>query len=104
MTPSSWKATAMSRWRAVVFDLDDTLYPERDYVRGGFEAAAGWATAALGVERQAVFEELWGMFEAGVRGDTFDRWLARSGFPAQANREQMIASYRGHQPRLEPYP
>jgi len=94
----------MNRWRAVVFDLDDTLYPERDYVRGGFEAAAGWAAAELGVERQVVFEELWAMFEAGVRGDTFDRWLDRCGFPAKGNREQMIAAYRGHQPRLELYP
>ena len=25
---------------AAVFDLDDTLYPEKDYVRSGFEAAA----------------------------------------------------------------
>lgn len=94
----------MSRWRAVVFDLDDTLYPERDYVRGGFVAVAEWAASGLGKERQAVFDELWAMFEAGVRGDTFDRWLDRSGFPAEGNRERMITAYRGHQPRLEPYP
>jgi putative hydrolase of the HAD superfamily len=94
----------MNRWRAVVFDLDDTLYPERDYVRGGFEATAAWAEAFLGAERQQVFSELWAMFEAGVRGDTFDRWLARRGKAAGDNRLAMVAAYRGHEPRLTPYP
>ena len=28
----------MPRLRAVVFDLDDTLYPESAYVRSGFRA------------------------------------------------------------------
>ena len=93
----------MNRWRAVVFDLDDTLYPERDYVRGGFVAAAEWAASELGEERQAVFDELWGMFEAGVRRDTFDRWLGRHGRAREENRRAMISAYRGHLPQLEPY-
>ena len=29
-----------SRWNAVLFDLDDTLYPEHEFVDGGFRAAA----------------------------------------------------------------
>ena len=94
----------MSRWRAVVFDLDDTLYPERDYVRGGFEAVARWASESLGEEPQAVFDELWAMFEAGVRRDTFDRWLQRRGRAPEADRTGMIDAYRRHQPRLAPYP
>ncbi len=93
----------MNRLRAVVFDLDDTLYPERDYVRGGFVAVAEWAASELGEERQAVFDELWAMFEAGVRGDTFDRWLERHGLARDENRRAMISAYRGHIPQLEPY-
>jgi putative hydrolase of the HAD superfamily len=93
----------MSRWRAIVFDLDDTLYPERDYVRGGFVAAAEWAASELYEERQVVFDELWASFEAGVRGDTFDRWLERHGHAGEVNRLAMIAAYRGHLPQLEPY-
>ena len=93
----------MSRWRAIVFDLDDTLYPERDYVRGGFVAAAEWAASELDEERQAVFDELWASFEAGIRGDTFDRWLERHGHAGEVNRRAMISAYRGHLPQLEPY-
>src|SRR3989304_1275528 len=99
MTPSSWKETAMSRWRAVVFDLDDTLYPERAYVRGAIRAAARWAAEKLGEEPQAVLDELWAMFEAGVRRQTFDRWLERRGRAPEADRADMIEAYRRHPPR-----
>ena len=37
--------------KAVVFDLDDTLYPEKDYVMSGFSAVAEYAQAALKIER-----------------------------------------------------
>jgi putative hydrolase of the HAD superfamily len=94
----------MSRWQAVVFDLDDTLYPERDYVRGGFQAVARWASETLGEEPQTVFDELWAMFEAGGRRDTFDRWLRSRGRQAAEDRARMIEAYRGHRPRLTPYP
>ncbi len=32
----------------LIFDLDDTLYPERDFAVGGFRSAARWAEAELG--------------------------------------------------------
>lgn len=92
----------MSHWRAVVFDLDDTLYPERDYVRSGFEAVAAWASETWGESRQVVFDELWAMFEAGIRHDTFDRWLAQHGRAAE-DRPGMIEVYRRHRPRLSVY-
>lgn len=94
----------MSRWQAVVFDLDDTLYPEREYVRGGFQAVGRWASATLGEDPQAAFEELWSMFESGVRRDTFDRWLRGRGRAAEADRAEMIDVYRRHPPHLVPYP
>ena len=94
----------MSRWRAVVFDLDDTLYPERAYVRGGFEAVARWASETMGEEPQAVMDELWAMFESGVRGDTFDRWLRGRGRTPETDRAAMIDAYRRHRPRLAAYP
>jgi hypothetical protein len=39
----------VSGWRAIVFDLDDTLYPERDYVLRGFRAVAAWSDPNLGI-------------------------------------------------------
>lgn len=33
----------------IVLDLDDTLYPERDYVLSGFQAADAWVKARYDV-------------------------------------------------------
>jgi putative hydrolase of the HAD superfamily len=33
----------------LVFDLDDTLYPERQFALSGFAAAGRWAEAELGL-------------------------------------------------------
>ena len=33
----------------LIFDLDDTLYPERQYALGGFSAVGAWATREFGV-------------------------------------------------------
>jgi putative hydrolase of the HAD superfamily len=92
----------MSLVRAIVFDLDDTLYPEVQYVRGGFEAVGRWAAETLSEDARQVTAELWQMFEAGVRGDTFDRWLSVHGHP-NTHRPAMVAAYRGHRPSLALY-
>jgi putative hydrolase of the HAD superfamily len=94
----------MSRWRAVVFDLDDTLYPERDYVRSGFRAAAAWCGAELGVSPEEALAEMWRRFEGGARGDVFDRWLESHGLDLEPNREAMIRAYRDHTPDVKLYP
>jgi putative hydrolase of the HAD superfamily len=86
--------------RGVVFDLDDTLYPERDYVMSGFAAVAA-DVATTEEERVRLFAWLTAAFTAGVRGDTFDRLRTR--FPevaARASAYRMIESYRTHQPML----
>ena len=41
-------APARRRIRAVVYDLDDTLYLERRYVRGGFSAVGEFLRQTLG--------------------------------------------------------
>lgn len=93
----------MSGWRAVVFDLDDTLYPEREYVLSGFDAAATWVELVFGVPAAEARSELRGLFDAGVRGDTFDRWLVSRGLP-RIHVTELVRAYREHHPRLAPFP
>ncbi len=94
----------MSAWRAIGFDLDDTLYPERAFVLSGFEAVAGWIEAELGLPKVTTARELTDFFSGGVRGDTFDRWLILHNLPIGSYRERMVEVYRRHKPRLAPYP
>jgi putative hydrolase of the HAD superfamily len=89
--------------RVVVFDLDDTLYLERDFVRSGFAAVGGWLEANYGV---GAFEaHAWDLFLAGRRGDVFNRALPQLGLdPQPALIRRLVAVYREHLPtiRLEP--
>jgi len=94
----------VSRWQAIVFDLDDTLYPERDYVLSGFRAVAAWAETHLSIPTGQGFTELKRLYEQGVRGDTFDRWLAAHRMLPDALVPQLVQVYREHEPRLTPFP
>ena len=81
----------------IVFDLDDTLYLERDYVRSGFNAVGRWADTALGLGDCA--ERAWRAFEAGVRGTTFQVVLTEAGCtPDTAVIDEMVRVYRNHSP------
>lgn len=93
----------MPYWRAVIFDLDDTLYPERSFVLSGFRAVAVHVAARFGLPAAQGYAELAAYFAAGIRGDTFDRWIAAHGWPTGLARE-LIAVYRDHTPELRPFP
>ncbi len=83
----------------VVFDLDDTLYLERDFVRSGFRAVDRWLAsehAALGL-----FEIAWRLFEAGERGRIFDQALPHLGVAAEPPLiQRLVAVYRDHEPEI----
>jgi putative hydrolase of the HAD superfamily len=85
--------------RTVVFDLDDTLYREHDFVRSGFEAVGAWVRRTL--HREAFFETAWALFEAGRRGTVFNDALRELGLPPDAAHiDEMVRQYRGHRPTL----
>ncbi len=90
--------------RALIFDLDDTLYPERDYVMSGFRAVSSWAEDRLGIPADRSFGELCWLFNDGVQGDTFNRWLESHGFQPDDWVPQMVQVYREHNPHIAPYP
>jgi putative hydrolase of the HAD superfamily len=87
--------------KAVIFDLDDTLYLERDYVLSGFQAVACWAETNLDIPAEAGFAELKSLFERGQRGRTFNEWLLSFGHQDELV-PQLVDIYRQHQPTLQP--
>jgi putative hydrolase of the HAD superfamily len=89
--------------KAVVFDLDDTLYSEREYVRSGFRAVGEWAERRLGLSQAIVRAELQALFDAEFRGDVFQWWLAEQGLPESLLAE-MVRIFRTHAPRIALYP
>jgi putative hydrolase of the HAD superfamily len=87
----------------VVFDLDDTLYLERDFVRSGFAAVDAWLAQHHDIgDFQA---HAWELFLAGRRGDVFGRVLPMVGLvPRPPLIRRLVEVYREHSPqiRLEP--
>jgi len=94
----------MPKLLAIAFDLDDTLYPEREYALSGFRAVAEWAEVALGLPRRQVYTELQGLFESGARRNSFNRWLEGRGLAPNTWLSEMVNCYRQHVPQLAPFP
>jgi len=85
--------------RTVVLDMDDTLYPEREYAISGFKAAGEWLSEQRGIPGYA--EHCIRLFEAGHRGRIFDEALLATGLPADSTLvAELVAAYRDHMPRL----
>jgi putative hydrolase of the HAD superfamily len=97
--PGFDRGAAASPCGCVIFDVDDTLYLERDYVWSGFRAVeeihgmAGFADAA------------WNFFNQGARGNIFNRALSELGI-ASADHviRELVHSYRAHKPHIELLP
>ena len=85
--------------RALVFDLDDTLFPEREFVQSGFKAVDEWlrnARSIQGFQDMAAAE-----FSTGVRKNVFNLALHRLGVSDDPELvRQMVEVYRAHNPRI----
>jgi putative hydrolase of the HAD superfamily len=83
----------------VVFDVDDTLYLERDYVRSGFDAVGRWLETHHGVRDAATV--FWARFERGERGHIFDGGLDDLGVTGDdALVRDLVEVYRSHTPNI----
>jgi putative hydrolase of the HAD superfamily len=87
----------------VVFDLDDTLYPERDYVASGFAAVGNRVEADRGIRG---FSELaWRLFEDGRRGNIFDLAFEQLDIDVtEAVIRRAVDVYRRHTPTIALFP
>jgi putative hydrolase of the HAD superfamily len=84
--------------RCVVFDIDDTLYLERDYVHSGFLAVDQWLR---GQRIEGFFDRGWELFQTGLRRTIFDEALVSMGHPPDpATIAGMVEAYRSHRPLL----
>ena len=90
--------------KAVIFDLDDTLYPEREYAFSGFAAVAEAFEQRLG-ESAEVAAQMRRLFDTEHRPRVFNALLARRGVTEdQQLIEAMIETYRHHRPTISLYP
>ncbi len=82
-----------------VFDIDDTLYLERDYVRSGFQAVGDWAAEWLDIANFG--DRCWCRFQSGRRHLIFDEVLRESGRETVPSLiSALVEIYRTHAPAI----
>lgn len=86
--------------QAVCFDLDGTLYDDRQYIRAGLESAADLLAERTGAELHDKIINLY--FKEGIRGETFDRIIEQYDLPSELLPD-LVESYHDNDADLQPY-
>ncbi len=86
-------STYLDNIEAVVFDLDDTLYLEKDYVRSGYRAVAAVFPQVGNME-----EKLWAAFQRKL--PAIDAVLEVEGIATPENKALALGTYRSHFPQI----
>jgi putative hydrolase of the HAD superfamily len=99
------RATLPEPLRAVLFDLDDTLYAEHAFVDGSFQAVGAFLAPVLGSPADELAARLWALHARDGRGRLFDALLEEHGIHDDPDLVlACLLVYRTHRPRLEPFP
>lgn len=94
----------MGIFQLAAFDLDDTLYPEREFVQSGFAAVAQHLDDLGVIDAESFFHTATSLFIAGARGNIFDLALERLAVDYPAARiGELVRVYREHQPQIRPF-
>jgi len=88
------------RFGLVVFDVDDTLYPEIDYVRSGLAAVADHLASLGAAPATDLFERMWRIFGSGDRRRVFDAVLEELGLQGRFDVPGLVERYRSHSPAI----
>ncbi len=86
--------------QAIVFDLDDTLYSECEYVCSGMDAVAAWVHRQFGNEIAVTKTELMELVNRNGSGRVFNSWLQQNGLNEDVWVMEMVNIYRSHSPSV----
>lgn len=83
--------------KAVIFDLDDTLYGEKEYIRSGYRKITEFLPQVPCME-----EKLWKAFESGR--PAVDEVLFQEGIYTDQLKAECLTIYRSQKPEIHLYP
>jgi len=92
----------LNNLKAIIFDLDDTLYPEKEFVMSGFQIVSGYLAKKYKLNPLKIFNILKTDFEKGIRGKNFNLILGKLKLPKQ-ELKKIITIYRNHKPKIKLY-
>lgn len=85
--------------RVIVFDLDDTLYPEITFVRSGLRAVASVLESSGQATKEEALQVLEETLERDGRGRVFDTAIKELRLRNVSVRS-LVSVYRGHSPQI----
>lgn len=87
---------------AVIFDLDDTLYDEIEYVKSGFHAVAKHVAKKFpDTSPESTYQALQEQFDEGNRTKTFNAALDELGIAYDEDIiRELVTTYRNHRPNI----
>lgn len=85
----------------LVFDLDDTLYDELQFVRSGFRAVAELMEKTWAIKSRRAYQQMIEKLTTAGRGRIFDEVLKSWGHYSQRNVRRCLTTYRLHRPVLK---
>lgn len=89
--------------KAVVFDLDDTLISEKQYIRSGFKVVSNKISNDYNLDSEKVFKKMLELFNESSK-EVFNRIL--DSFDIKYSKEyilELIKTYREHIPNIDFY-
>jgi len=91
--------------KALLIDMDDTLFEERTYVDSGFRSVAAFLEAERDLPADYSLPSMRAFFDLEGRGRVFDRIIERFEIRrAEGLVKACIEHYRNHIPQIELYP
>ncbi len=91
-------------FKAVIFDLDDTLYDESTFVASGFWTVAIYLEDRFGVNKQKAFLDMMAVLKSEGRGKVFDKVLEKYGLYNPNLVTDLVNIYRSHSPKISLFP
>jgi len=86
----------------IVFDLDDTLFPESEFALSGYRAVHEWQLPRFGIK--SFLDDALEIYASADRNRLFNRVLEKNGFPGDAEViREMVKHFREHLPTLSLY-
>ncbi|AGF58290.1 putative hydrolase of the HAD superfamily [Clostridium saccharoperbutylacetonicum] len=87
--------------KVLIFDLDDTLYYEKNYVLGGFREVATYLSSKYNISIELLYDRCLQILEKDGRGKIFDIICEENKFDEDVNK--LVSIYRDAKPKLALY-
>jgi putative hydrolase of the HAD superfamily len=88
----------------LIFDLDDTLYQEKTFVKSGINEVAQFLSKKFNLDYGLIYEDLLAILSQHGRGEVFDIFLKNNNIFSKKLVRQCISKYRLHYPKIKLYP